>query len=309
MIIKHCNKKTIFPCAMNPGNSLRIVITPDPNVFNVVSCCLYDFNEDHKLGIITADDINNNKVYEKLTKIRNNNHNIIPIIDGCFVGNNFDIKNKNEYYCNWNGKPFDTVEVCTTKTCNLACSMCRSEIINEKYHDELYYKILYQLKNHNLDTIWLTEQGEPFFHKAKCLEYLGSLTLNDVKTVEIISNLTLLNDDDIEYLHNIELQNKIKISIHASIDGISEETYKKIRKNNLFNKVMHNAEKLAEYKILRIVNFVVQPDNIHELLLANEYFSNILHVFFNVIPLNLNNDMSLILNNEIYRNFLKTRNL
>ena len=72
---------------------------------------------------------------------------------------------------------------------------------------------------------------------------------------------------------------------------------------------MHNAEKLAEYKILRIVNFVVQPDNIHELLLAYEYFSNILHVFFNVIPLNLNNDMSLILNNEIYRNFLKTRNL
>lgn len=87
-----------------------------------------------------------------------------------------------------------------------------------------------------------------------------------------------------------------------SIDAITESTYKKIRKNNFFTKVMHNACYLNELGLLTGINFVLQKENLNELIQAYEYWHNIIKTNFNVIPICYFDD---IINNDIYKNYLK----
>ena len=154
----------------------------------------------------------------------------------------------------------------------------------------------------------LTDNGEPFFYKERTLSYLKSLDKDkDFKTISCISNLTLLSDGDIDLLANIN--KNIKLTVIASIDGITEETYRKIRGNNLFNKVLHNALELNKHGMLEQINFVVQNDNIHELLEAYEFWKNLNNVKFNAIPVNNDTEFNNIINSEEYKKFIKLQNI
>ena len=64
--------------------------------------------------------------------------------------------------------------------------------------------------------------------------------------------------------------------------------------------------------MLEQINFVVQNDNIHELLEAYEFWKNLNNVKFNAIPVNNNiNDTEFnnIINSEEYKKFIKLQNI
>ena len=295
MIIK--NKNLInYKCYYQ--NCIRL--TYIDNKIYVFICCSSEYGWGQPIAIYTIEEILSNDIFEKLSE--NIKNHKIKIHKQCF-DTIYDIDNKE---CLLGTKclssKIDIVEFCTEQSCNLNCKMCTLKHHNSKEITDLYFKLLYHFKGHHLEQISLTQQGEPFFHKKETFEYLTSLTPDDCKKICIVSNLTLLNDDDIKKL--VEINKKIKIIIVASIDGLTEDTYKKIRNNNLFLKVMHNADLLIKYNILDSVNFVVQNENIHELLLAYEYWNNIKNIKFKAIPVNNLND-SYIEDNELYKKYLK----
>ena len=157
--------------------------------------------------------------------------------------------------------------------CNLRCKMCR-QIEYYTKEEELssvddYYEVLEMTKGYNLDMLYLTTGGEPFFDFNKAYDFLKSITSNDFKRVGIVTNATLLDEDRIRKLS--ELKN-VKLEITVSCDSICEETYKKIRKNNMFNKVMDNITKLKEAGLLNMINIVIQEDNVMEIENMVEYW-------------------------------------
>jgi hypothetical protein len=145
--------------------------------------------------------------------------------------------------------------------CNINCVMCRDEIHYNKEDVDNYYALLESIKGLGLDYIMLTNRGEPFLYKERTFKYLESLTKQDCNIVQLITNATLLNDKDIERLSKL----KVRPLIIVSCDGITAETYKKIRRNDNFETVIHNIELLEKYKILNVINIVVSNDNLHEL--------------------------------------------
>lgn len=158
--------------------------------------------------------------------------------------------------------------------CNLRCRMCTcyDQVIDKNLQKKLYFSLFNKLRNFNLETIALSSNGEPFFYKKETFDYLESLTLNDCKKVYFISNLTMLNESDILHLNDIHKRTGIMFYCGASIDGITEKTYKSIRGNIHFNKVIRNAIMLKELGFLLSINFVAQKNNLHELLDVNDFW-------------------------------------
>lgn len=172
-------------------------------------------------------------------------------------------------------KELKNITVSLQKRCNLSCIMCDNSInFEDDVFHKLYFKTLYKIKNNNLNEIRFTEEGEPFFYKKEMFDYLDSLTINDCKSVKIVTNLTLLNDDDIYHLNELKNKSCIKYNFMFSIDAITEETYKKIRKNNLFDKVIHNAKIMISLGFNCIIHFVIMLENLHELSFYKEFWLN-----------------------------------
>lgn len=277
-----------FPCFYN-GHIHIISELDDPNNIIISPCCYYNiWNSKHiKINIHEIDEFFfDNLVYLK-QQFNIKTNKICKL--GIKPNHTFDDNKK--YYCNAKNYPLKRIHISVSRACNLRCKMCygdktkynEKDLQNEYVNKILYFKLLNLIKNHNLDNITLTGSGEPFFYKKETLDYLKNLNpINDTKEVTIISNLTLLNDDDIYLLDKIH-KNGINFYIIASIDGITAEVYKKIRNNNLFDKVMHNAELMKNLNLLNQVNFVYQDDNKHELNSAKQFWEN-KNILFNKIP-------------------------
>lgn len=294
MLIKNKTNLIIPECP----DKYMIRITYTQGQFRIYPCCAYElYDPKNFYGILTKEDILNKNVYNKIliSKREYNRNNkalkqLQPLCNNIVQLQNYPYRingalNKN-YLCDFNKYDrFDSINVSIQHTCNLNCIMCNYKHEPNSEIDELYFLILEQLRGYNLKTIQLTQEGEPFYYKKRTLDYLQSLTTNDCQTVFIISNITLLNDEDIETLSNL----KVKIHLIASIDGVTEETYKKIRRNNLFNKVMHNAELLIQHKILKSINFVVQELNTTEIPLIIEY-CRMHNIKCNLLPLENENE-------------------
>lgn len=167
--------------------------------------------------------------------------------------------------CTWFTEKIEQIDVNTLKTCNLRCIHCKSkENSIDLEEKENYFKLLYKIKNLNLNYISLTGKGEPFFYKEETFDYLRSLTINDTKNVQISTNATLLDKEDIEELLKIQNKSRVKINICVSIDGLSKEVYEKIRVGGNFEKVISNIVLLNEKGLLKDINFCVQRDNYSE---------------------------------------------
>lgn len=308
IIKKTCISKIPINCT--EYGKIRLSLSKDKQYISIDPCCYWNFCGGKPLSKIQFDEIDKLDCFQKIIDCYNSFVNPKIIFKACLVENenintyklnniiqNDEYKN---YYCNYGKRPIENIEVSIQTSCNLNCIMCREQIIINKEIDKLYFKILEQLKGHNLNCLQLTAQGEPFLYKTETFNYLNSLNRNDFKNIICVSNLTLLNDNDIDNLYRIN--NNIKIRITASIDAITESTYKKIRKNNFFTKVMHNACYLNELGLLTGINFVLQKENLNELMQAYEYWHNIIKTNFNVIPICNSVDM---INNDIYKNYLK----
>lgn len=156
-------------------------------------------------------------------------------------------------------------------SCNLNCAMCKDEKYFSKEEIEKYYQILESIKGNNLEYIMLTNRGEPFLYKKRCLKFLESLTEKDCKIVQMITNATLLNRSDIDRLAALNVRPLVMVSC----DGITYDTYKSIRRNNFFDTVIDNIQYMAEKKILNVINIVVSNSNLHELCEMPPFFEKL----------------------------------
>lgn len=265
-------------CQINTHEIRLTLDWSESNKINAVRCCYKDLEI---IKSYTLDEIiNDNNFFKNLKKYAAE----IKQHDWA----TYSYCNTTEKICNWFNDEIDAVSVSTSTACNLNCIMCNNKKYkyNKLTDKDIYFTILNKIKNNHLKTIGLTMEGEPFFYKNDSFKYIKSLTRNDCEYLYIISNLTLLNESDIILLNNIKNTNKINILFEVSIDGITEETYKKIRNNNKFNQIINNTILLNKFNMLNKINFVAQPENLHELSFLKEYWAekNIYNI--NVILLN-----------------------
>lgn len=237
------------------------------NIISVIRCC---HRTDEPIYQWTADDILSMTKQEFMKKIFDG-YNIIP--DNHDYNTYFYCKTK-EKQCIWNDEYLDTISVATSVLCNIKCKMC--DIISHKkvfpIDKVVYFDILNKIKGYKLKTIELTSEGEPFIYKEDTIKYIESLTLNDCKELEIMSNLTLLTEEDIIRIYTAVAASGIKVKFLCSCSGITEETYKEIHKNDKFNQVVKNIQLICRLNMLNCINFVVMPDNLHELEFFKQFW-------------------------------------
>ncbi len=139
-------------------------------------------------------------------------------------------------------KDIKSVSVGLSKACNLNCYNCfrssHKESLNNK---KLYFNTLKKLKGQKLDSISLTDQGEPFFYFKDTIKYLKSLSsVKDTKKVIFTTNTTFLNRDVIKLLKKLSDKTGVEYIFICSIDGVTKETYEKTRPGAPFEKVISN---------------------------------------------------------------------
>jgi len=285
MIIKKQQKITcnnIEPLEVPCSQNLHKLIITNPsfsgNLDNVIfiRCCLKD-QENESLYTQNIDE------FSKLNKI--DLHNIINSVN-YKVSKNHDFSiipygcKTTKQICDYEKFKINYITVSIQYKCNLKCIMCAHgrghayDNLDDLKYKNCYFNTLYNIKGLHLDTIQLTERGEPFFYKKETMEYIKSLTSNDCKTLYIISNLTTINENDIRELYEYSQKNNIKILITASCSGITNETYKTIHKNNFFNKIVNNIKLLRELDMLCNINYVIQEENYFELELLKDFWKD-----------------------------------
>lgn len=173
-------------------------------------------------------------------------------------------------------KPGELNKVCvnTSTLCNIKCKFCNIKELKPilPREKELYFDILYKLKNSKLMEIQLTGDGEPFVYKKDTLEYIDNLTTNDCKQLVIFTNVTLLDEEDIIRMHNASVKSGVKIFIMCSCSAITPETYSIVHGNTNFEKVVNNIKLINEFDMLQNVNFVILPDNLQELEFYKQFW-------------------------------------
>lgn len=178
--------------------------------------------------------------------------------------------------CNFPKNKIAQVSVGLSYACNLNCYHC----FYEGHHKDnsqlkdLYFNTLYNIKNNNLESIQLTDVGEPFFYFYKTLDYLKSLTLSDTKNINFLTNANILNTERIKMLKDISDSTGITYTFIISIDGCTKESYEKSRINGSFEKVIENARYLNELFDVGI-NFTIRSPNMSDVLNIKPFFKNL----------------------------------
>lgn len=178
--------------------------------------------------------------------------------------------------CNFSKNKIAQVSVGLSYACNLNCHHC----FYEGHHKDnsqlkdLYFNTLYNIKNNNLESIQLTDVGEPFFYFYKTLDYLKSLTLNDTKNINFLTNANILNIERIKMLKDISESTGITYTFIISIDGCTKESYEKARINGSFERVIENARYLNDLFDVGI-NFTIRSPNMSDVLNIKPFFKNL----------------------------------
>lgn len=182
----------------------------------------------------------------------------------------------NSKKCYTNG-PLNVIRVNTSTACNIKCKFCDIPSMKPVYPEdkELYFNILSKIVENkpHLKYLQLTGDGEPFIYKKETLEFIQTLNTEVCGKLVIFSNCTLLNPEDIELMYNFSQVSGVKIQIMCSCSAITPETYKKVHNNNNFYKVIENIKLINKYNMLQNVNFVITPDNLHELCMYKQFWN------------------------------------
>jgi radical SAM protein with 4Fe4S-binding SPASM domain len=154
-----------------------------------------------------------------------------------------------------------------TNKCNLKCGMCHRNFMPLSRIGELdfdHFRKIVDPLFPCLERVWLQGLGEPFLCKDifKIIRYLKGRNV----FVNTVTNATLLNEDVCRKIISSGLD-----EISISIDGVTAETYERIRVGADFEDVVRNAQTLTSLISTaqngpKVVVFVVaMKDNIHEL--------------------------------------------
>jgi MoaA/NifB/PqqE/SkfB family radical SAM enzyme len=177
----------------------------------------------------------------------------------------------------------DRISIDSSTICQLNCPICctgkgdlKNNIIGKGY---LKFKLFKKIVDNNptIKNIELANRGESFLNPEinKIINYGFKNKVN--LTLDTGTNLNLITDDTI----NILIKNKFKRLV-ISIDGTTNEVYKKYRINGSFEKVIKNINKINYYKKKYnskypklIWQFIVFKHNIHQLKTAKIMAKNL----------------------------------
>lgn len=196
--------------------------------------------------------------------------------------------------CDMSKMEFRTVAVNISHACNLRCKHCFYDKVNSPEIQDAYFKILHSLSKVDVD-VALTEEGEPFLDKERLLYALSKFSSSPDrdKAIFITTNATLLDAMYIDILHWQAKTTGVYYSFVISCDGITPDTYKTIRGINKFYTVIENIKQIRKWgkedNWINIdgINFVAQPDNLHEIRNVKRFFENLapgLGEKVNIIP-------------------------
>lgn len=159
----------------------------------------------------------------------------------------------------------------TTTRCNLKCKHCPSSTLsNDKdwvgdMDVSLFKKIVTEIAHESKDTVVRPfDGGEPLMRKD-IADLIGYTKASGVKHVSINTNGTLLSKKTARALLESGLDH-----IEISLDAFSQETFKKLKNVNAYQKVVTNIENLIamknqDYPGFKIsLSFVKQKVNLHE---------------------------------------------
>lgn len=250
------------------GYGLTISKKENENKYIVFQC---EYKSDEIIYEWDMDDIFNMSNEEFINKMRSGSELILPNHDESIYKFCKSVSDK----CRIDG-PLNVIRVNTSSGCNIKCKFCNIRSLKPIYlrEKELYFNILEKIRSTkpNLDYLQLTGDGEPFIYKEETLKYIESLTADVCKILVIFSNCTLLDKDDITRIYQAVTKAGIKCQIMCSCSGITSETYEKNHGNNKFDKVVENIKLINEYNLLQNVNFVITPDNLHELEFYKQFW-------------------------------------
>ncbi len=159
----------------------------------------------------------------------------------------------------------------TTSYCNLKCIHCsHREMIRPQQHMErsLYNMIVEEIGRESPDTeIWPTFYGESLILGDELWDRIDYAASVGCRNLVLNSNGTLLDRDD-----NIDkvLRSPLRRFI-LSLDGLSKETFERIRAKAKWDVVYPAVEELCRRRLERgqvyptiTAQFSVMPDNVHE---------------------------------------------
>ncbi len=136
---------------------------------------------------------------------------------------------------------FSRVKLDTERSCNLACTMCRSELISRPENDTTTKTL------ERLESIWseLMEispatAGEPLFIKPiRALLESDTLSRNGV-AVELVTNATLLSERGWSGIAHNHFS-----YVKVSADSVDPERFEQIRRLGRFDRLLEGVERLA----------------------------------------------------------------
>ena len=148
-------------------------------------------------------------------------------------------------------------EIETTRSCNARCSMCtvyKWENKNNKMGEGLFDKFVKEIKDYSnwVDRICLSRNGEPLLDK-NLAEKIYRLKNCGIKYTTFSTNASLLTEKK-----SIELINSGLDDIRFSIDGVTKETFEKIRIGLDYEKVLENCLRFIKLRDERGIKPVVQ---------------------------------------------------
>jgi MoaA/NifB/PqqE/SkfB family radical SAM enzyme len=169
-------------------------------------------------------------------------------------------------------KYIKNIRLAIDDSCNLSCPSCRTQKIFLSKGQQLEQRISLAKKILNYISeqdysikIHLGSDGDPF--ASLVYRYF-------IRETRVLSNLSFsvqTNGLLIKkmYQRNEEFFKKLDV-LNISIDGASKETYEKLRRGAIFEKIIENLEFVKEIKkkfnFEFIIHFVVQQENYHEML-------------------------------------------
>lgn len=141
------------------------------------------------------------------------------------------------------------IDIESTSACNLRCTMCARNFMDEEKGGEigsmkwdLFKKIIDEASKHGLPSIKLNYRGEPLLHPdlEKMVKYAKKAGIIEV---QFNTNGLLLNEDRAKALIEAGLDRII-----FSFDGATKETYEKIRTGSNFEVVVGNIKNLVRIR-------------------------------------------------------------
>ncbi len=174
------------------------------------------------------------------------------------------------------------VRIETTTRCNLQCPHCPNSILSSNpdftsdMDNTLYFKIIDEIACESPKTLVRPfGGGEPLMRKdiGELIKYAKD---KGIRNISINTNGTLLTKKRRNELIKSGLNH-----IEVSIDAATKETYQKIKKSPLFDRVINNTiayikeSKQFNPNNIVTVSFVLQKGNFHELEMFKKYWSGV----------------------------------